>query len=111
MQEQPTPEKSPETADSNGNVDSASNPKSEKKGVEKKEELEKKVAEHSSVANKEGVSETVTDQARVQALGTFGDEKTGCSNFSKYCRPNSNNLPIKTAVLKELDEKGIQYKN
>ena len=110
LQEQPTPEKSPETADSNGDVDSASNPKSEKEGVEKKEELEKTAAEHSSVANKEGVSETVTDQARVQALVRLETKKQDVATSPSIADQIRNNLPIKTAVLKELDEKGIQYK-
>ena len=108
-QEQAKPEKTAEISPSNSLANPASDPTPEKEDVEKKEQEDHTVLASQPVANKDAVSATVADEARVQALVRLETKKQDEAAPLSIAEQIKDNAPIKEAVLNELKEKGIQY--
>ena len=109
-QEQPIPDKTPEIAPSQTPTKPVSDPIPEKEAVEKKEQQDQSIPEANPVVNKESASETVADEAPVQALVRLETKKQETATSPSIAEQIQNNAPIKATVLNELKEKGIQYK-
>ena len=108
-QEKAKTEKTGEISPSNAQTNPVSDPTPEKEGVEKKEQEDHTVLASQPVANKDAVSASVADEARVQALVRLETKKQAEAAPLSIAEQIKDNAPIKEAVLNELKEKGIQY--
>ena len=97
-QEQAKTEKTAEISPSNALANPASDPTPEKEGIEKKEQEDHTVSESQPVANKDAVSATVADEARVQALVRLETKKQDEAAPLSIAEQIKDNAPIKEAV-------------